>query len=332
LSTLEAGLLFAASLVLTVTASAVLSRRIEQLGKWLLLSESLLGIVAALGADAPEISSSISALRSGNYDLGLGIVLGSNIFNLAVLLGLSALVSGKIRVDRRTLILNGGVALGVLSLTMAQLYGALPNVWALGLISAILVPYVTAIALSPATIRKGAQFLGLGGAIGLTIQDANRDAAMEEEPRRPSYADILDVLPNLVCIVLGSIGLVRSAIVLGGMWKISTPVLGAIILASLTGIPNAVTAIQLARRGRGAAVLSESLNSNTLNLMVGISLPALFFSSAALSPRSMLSLWWLAGMTVLALGLSFLRKGLGRKSGALLVVVYAAFVIIVVLT
>ena len=148
MSTLEAGLLFAASLVLTVTASAVLSRRIEQLGKWLLLSESLLGIVAALGADAPEISSSISALRSGNYDLGLGIVLGSNIFNLAVLLGLSALVSGKIRVDRRTLILNGGVALGVLSLTMAQLYGALPNVWALGLISAILVPYVTAIALT----------------------------------------------------------------------------------------------------------------------------------------------------------------------------------------
>jgi cation:H+ antiporter len=314
-----------------VTASAVLSRRIEQLGKWLLLSESLLGIIAALGADAPEISSSISALRSGNHDLGLGIVLGSNIFNLAVLLGLSALISGKIRVDTRTLLLNGGVAVGVLCLTTAQLYGVLSNLWALGLIAAIMIPYVTATALSPTSIRTGAEFLGLGGVLGLTIQDANRDAAKAEEPRRPSYADILDVLPTLVAIVLGSVGLVHSAVVLGGVWKISTPVVGTIILAGLTGIPNAVTAIHLARRGRGSAVLSESLNSNTLNLLVGISLPALFFSSAPLNSRSMLAVWWLAGMTVLALGLSFGRGGLGRKAGALLVIVYAAFVILVML-
>jgi cation:H+ antiporter len=332
LSTIEAGLLFIGSFILTVTASAVLSRRIEQFGKWLLLSESLLGIIAALGADAPEISSAISALRSGNHDLGLGIVLGSNIFNLAVLLGLSALVSGKIRVDIRALLLNGGVALGVMGLTMAQLYGALPNLWALGLITAIMVPYVTATALSPTTIRKGAEFLGLGGVLGLTIRDANRDAANAENPHQPSYADILDVLPILVSIVLGSFGLVRSAIVLGSVWKFSTPVLGTIILAGLTGIPNAVTAIQLARRGRGSAVLSESLNSNTLNLLAGVSLPALFFSSASLSTRSMLALWWLAGMTLLALGLSFARGGLGRKAGTLLVVVYAAFIILVVLT
>lgn len=115
------------------------------------------------------------------------------------------------------------------------------------------------------------------------------------------------------------------------MWKISTAILGTIILAGLTGIPNAVTAIQLARRGRGSAVLSESLNSNTLNLLVGISLPALFFGQATLNSRSMLALWWLAAMTVLALGLSFVRDGLGRKAGALLTIVYAAFVILVIL-
>jgi cation:H+ antiporter len=68
-----------------VVSSIVLSRRIEQLGKWPRLSESLLGVVAALGANAPEISSAITALRQGQHDLGLGIVLGSNIFNLAAL-------------------------------------------------------------------------------------------------------------------------------------------------------------------------------------------------------------------------------------------------------
>jgi cation:H+ antiporter len=332
MSTIEAGLLFLGSFILTVTASTVLSRRIEQLGKWLRLSESLLGIVAALGADAPEISSSISALRSGNHDLGLGIVLGSNIFNLAALLGLSALISGKVRVGSRTLLLNGGVALGVMALTTAQLFGVLPNLWAVGLITAIMVPYITATALSPISIRTAAEFLGVGEVLGLTFRDANRDAKNEERPRRPSYADILDVLPALVSIVLASVGLVHSAIVLGAAWSISTPILGTIILASLTGIPNVVTAVQLARRGRGSAVLSESLNSNTLNLIVGVSLPALFFSSASLNARSMLALWWLVGMTILALGLSFIRGGLGWKSGGLLVAVYGAFVIAIVLT
>ena len=324
-------LLFLGSFVLTVTASTVLSRRIEQLGKWLLLSESLLGIVAALGADAPEISSSISALRSGNHDLGLGIVLGSNIFNLAALLGLSAMVANKVHIQTRALLLNGGVAVGVLGVTIAQLYGLLPNGWALGLIALLMVPYVTAMALSPASIRRAAQSLGFGRFLGVTVEDSNFEAATGEAARRPSSADILDVLPTLVCIVLGSIGLVRSALVMGGAWKIPNAVLGTIILASLTGIPNVITAVQLARRGRGSAVLSESLNSNTLNLIVGISLPTLFFASVPLDAHSMLSLWWLAGMTVLALVLSFFMGGLGRKTGLLLILVYLVFVAIVFL-
>lgn len=331
MSTIEAGLLFIGSFILTVAASAVLSRRIEQLGKWLRLSESLLGIVAALGADAPEISSSISALRSGNHDLGLGIVLGSNIFNLAALLGLSALITGKVRVGSRTLLLNGGVALGVMALTAAQLFGVLPNLWAIGLIAAIMVPYIAATALSPISVRAMAKLLGLGEVLGPAISDANRDVEKQERPRQPSYADILDVLPALASIVLASVGLVRSAIVLGTAWSVSAPILGTIILASLTGIPNVVTAVQLARRGRGSAVLSESLNSNTLNLIVGVSLPALFFGGASLNARSMLALWWLVGMTILALGLSFVQGGPGWKAGGLLVAVYGAFVLAMLL-
>jgi cation:H+ antiporter len=93
--TTEAAFLFVGSLILTVVSSAVLSKRIEQLVQRLLLSESILGIIAALGSDSPEISSSFLALRSGEQDLGLGIVFGSNILNLAALLGLSAILAGK---------------------------------------------------------------------------------------------------------------------------------------------------------------------------------------------------------------------------------------------
>ena len=275
MSTLEASFLFLASFVLTVVSSIVLSRRIEQLGKWLRLSESLLGLVAALGANAPEISSAITALRQGQHDLGLGIVLGSNIFNLAALLGISALLSGRVRVSRRTLSLNGGVAVAVLALTALELYGLLSAVLATSLIAAIMVAYILVTALSPLQIRRAAGYLGLGAVVGKTITDANRDATTAETPPRPSYADILGVVPTLFSIVVASIGMVRSAIVLGAAWRLSTLVVGAIILAGLTGIPNVVSAVQLALRGRGSAVLSESLNSNTLNLVAGISLPTL---------------------------------------------------------
>jgi Ca2+/Na+ antiporter len=97
--------------------------------------------------------------------------------------------------------------------------------------------------------------MGLGVNLGLTVTDVNRDAKKAETPRRPSSADMLDILPSLVCIVLASIGLVRSALVPGLAWKISTPVLGTLILAALTGIPNIVTAAQLGppwSRVRGA--------------------------------------------------------------------------------
>jgi cation:H+ antiporter len=332
MSTAEAAFLFAGSLVLTVTSSAVLSRRIEQLGKWLLWSESLLGILAALGADAPEISSSLSALRRGQHDLGLGIVFGSNILNLVALLGLSAVLAGKVQVSRRTLYLNGGVAVGVMTLTTVELYGILSPVMSVILIALIMSIYVTLTSASPALIQRAARIVGLGGQLGQTVTDANRDPEKAETPRRPSYADILDVLPSLVCIILASVGLVRSALVLGGAWKIPMAVLGTLILASLTSIPNVVTAVRLALRARGSAVLSESLNSNTLNLIAGVSLPALFFGRLSLNPRSVLSLWWLVGMTLLALGLSFIRGGLGRKSGVLLVIVYIVFAFLMVFT
>lgn len=149
MATLDASLLFLVSFTLTVLSSIVLSRRIEQLGKWLRLSESPLGIVTALGADAPEISSAITALRSGQHELGLGIVLGSNIFNLAALLGLSALLSGQVRVQRRSLLLNGAIAFAIMAITTVQLYGVLSAVGALSLLAVVMIPYVTAPALPP---------------------------------------------------------------------------------------------------------------------------------------------------------------------------------------
>ena len=178
-------LVFLGSLLLSVVASIVLSRRIEQLGAWLHLSESLVGIVAALGADVPEISSAITALHAGQPDLGLGIVLGSNIFNLAALLGMSAVLSGKVRVSRSTLLLNGGVATCVMIAVSAQLFGLLTSFWPITLIALMMVPYLALMAISPGRIARIAARFRFGDDVGQTVANVHQDA--KTRPRfRPS--------------------------------------------------------------------------------------------------------------------------------------------------
>ena len=105
--------LFLGCLVLATISSAVLSHRLDQVGTHLRLSEGLLGLVTALGADSPEIATAITALVGGQHDMGSGVIFGSNVFNLAALFGLGALVAGRIACGRETLLLNAGVAIAV---------------------------------------------------------------------------------------------------------------------------------------------------------------------------------------------------------------------------
>ena len=90
-------LLFLVSLAVTLAAAAFFARRLDRVGLRLGLPETLLGLLTALAADAPEVSSAIAALVKGEHAVGAGVVLGSNVFNLAAMIGLSAVLCGGIR-------------------------------------------------------------------------------------------------------------------------------------------------------------------------------------------------------------------------------------------
>src|SRR3954466_10234441 len=80
-------LLFFASLAVTLAAAAFFARRLDRVGLRLGLPETLLGLLTALAADAPEVSSALAALVKGEQAVGAGVVLGSNVFNLAAMVG-----------------------------------------------------------------------------------------------------------------------------------------------------------------------------------------------------------------------------------------------------
>ena len=99
--------LFCAAVVVSLAASWLLVSRLERLGERAGFSEAWLGLVAALAADAPEITSAVTALARGQASVGAGVIIGSNVFNLAALLGLAAVVAGWIGFHRRVVVLSG---------------------------------------------------------------------------------------------------------------------------------------------------------------------------------------------------------------------------------
>ena len=111
-------LLFAAGAAVSLAASWLLVARLERLGERAGFSEAWLGLIAALAADAPEITSAVTALARGQAAVGAGVIIGSNVFNLAALLGLAAVVAGRIAFHRRVVLLSGVPAVWVAAATL----------------------------------------------------------------------------------------------------------------------------------------------------------------------------------------------------------------------
>ena len=331
---------FCACLALVLWASELLAKGLDRLGSKLHLSDELLGVLTALGADSPEISSAVVALLSNQRDLGVGIVLGSNLFNLAALLGLGAVIAGYVRAPSAATIFNGSVALAVTLVSAALIARSISPLVATILVLLIFIPYLYVLAVGPNRVRElpipssWKRFLVAAGSqakqesrqIAEEAEQEQREKRIEEgETDVQSWKPAWLVLPALAIIVLGSIGMVKYATAIGKGW-LPDAVLGTFILASLTGLPNAFTAVRLAQHGKGAAVLTETFNSNTINIVVGLLLPAMIFGEHSPNSLVILDLCWLVFMTAIAVILSAHSSKLTRTQGVILVALYLGFI------
>jgi len=318
-------LLLAAAFAVTVAASVVLARELDRIGERLGFSEALLGMVTALGADAPEIASAVAAVVAGHQDTGVGVVVGSNVFNLAALLGVSALIAGPVRIHRHGLLLNGGVAVVVAIIGALVAIDVVPGSAGLILALVVLAPYVVVSALHESARSR------LPVALREAVAEEQRDARRDEFSAPATTQDALAVVPALAAVVGGAYGMVAAAQSLGDRFDVSDLVLGALVLAALTSIPNLIAAVRLARHGRGAACVSEALNSNNANILVGLCVPALVLGFGSASGVETFAALWMVGMTIVAVGLAF-GGGLTRREGAAIVALYVAFAVVVATT
>jgi cation:H+ antiporter len=319
------GLLFAAGVAVSLAASWLLVSRLERLGERAGFSEAWLGLVAALAADAPEITSAITALARGQPSVGAGVVIGSNVFNLAALLGLAAVVAGWIAFHRRVVLLGGVPGVWVAVVTLLTVTVVTPAA-GLALIAVVFVPCVAVLGMR----RDQLEALPLPTRwirwLVAAIHEEEAELAEAVRPRRGTWQDAVMAVLALVAVVGASTVMELAATGVGHRYGVADIVIGGLVLAIVTSLPNAVAAVYLARRGRGAAVLSIALNSNAINVVAGLLIPA---TIAGLGPRSgqgTLVAAWYAGLTVLALALAYRGRGLGRAAGAVIIAGYLAFV------
>jgi cation:H+ antiporter len=324
---------FVAGTAVALGASFVLVSRLERVGERLGLSEALLGVLAALAADAPEITAAVTALVHHEQQVGAGVVIGSNVFNLAALLGLSAVIAGRIRLHRRVIAFAGTVATAVAVVCLAAVVGVVGPVVGLALALVVLGFYLLVLGEGRVGLRR---LPGIprrwAGWLGAAVAEEEMELAVAIRPRRGRPVDTAVAALATAAVVGAAVAMERAASSLGDRLGVPEIVVGGLVLAAVTSLPNAVAANYLAARGRGAAVLATALTSNDLNVTVGLLLPGALLGLGPRTGSGTFVAAWYAGMTAVLLVAAYRDRGLRRGIGWLAVAAYAAFVVGLVLT
>jgi cation:H+ antiporter len=313
MSTVLAVPLFLASLAMTLAAARSFAQRLDRIGTRFGLPEAIIGLLTAVAADGPEISSALIALVKGAHSTSVGVLVGSNAFNLAAMIGVSALLTGCVRLSRSDLAPEAALCVAITLIAAAVLLRWLGPVPGAVLTAAVIVPYA------------------------LWLRDAERHAsghstaAPASASSRPTHHLLGLIVVDGALIIGGSFGMVESALTLGGRLNISQALLGVLILGPLTSLPNAATAIRLGLAGRSTALVGETFNSNAINLGIGAVIPALFVAISHPSETAKVQVAWVVAMTVVTVAMLSRRRGIRRPEAASLLVMYAGFVLVTLL-
>jgi len=229
-------------------------------------------VVVAVGSSFPEFSSVvISTLLHGEFDLGVGAIVGSAIFNLLMIPALSALVSEELEATRD--IVHKDAQFYIISVLVLFITFALGATYVPGGTNeaAILTP---ALAVLP--------LLTYGVYVFLQYQDTQDHVPTTSVDIDPSREwALLGVA--LVLIAVGVEGIVRVAIAFGDIFDTPTFLWGLTVIAAATSLPDAFVSVRAAQSDDDVTSLTNVLGSNTFNLLVAIPVGVLIAGTATVN-------------------------------------------------
>lgn len=251
------------------------------------------------------------------------------VFNLAALLGLGAVISGRIALHRRAILLQGAIALWIALACLCTVLGIFSSPVGLGIVGAALVPYVVVMAASGSRRWRQPGASPWRQWVTAAVVEEEAELAATIHPTRGHRRDALIGAGALVVVVAASVAMEHAASHLGGRLAVPDIIVGGVVLAAVTSLPNAVAAIYWARRERGVAMLSTGLNSNAFNVAVGLLLPAVILGLGRRSGPEVVTAAWYLGLTAVVLALAYRRSALNRGAGYLIIALYLAFVVVI---
>lgn len=293
------------------------------------VSKTVIGLtVVAAGTSLPEMVVSVNASLKGNPSLSLGNLVGSNIMNAALILGIAALIF-PISCSREIVKREVPIMIGTAGLLWYMAYTDQHITPAEGLILFAMLFGYTGL-----SYYWSRQETAIAAEIASKVDDPVAGEEGDSDEPLPNSTNILYLVGGLIGLVVGSETLVKGAVDIAQTFGVSDEVIGLTLIAIGTSLPELATSIVAARKGQSEITLGNVVGSNIFNVLgiVGCASAVSFFNTTPetrvlpVSPE-MLGLH-IPLMFVVSLGvLPIMRTGLRiiRLEGAFLVGVYIAY-------
>jgi cation:H+ antiporter len=319
-------MLFAAGLALLVLGAESLVRGASKLASSLGVPPLLVGLtVVAYGTSTPELAVSLQAALAGQADIAVGNVVGSNIFNVLFILGLSAIIAPLV-VSRQLVWMDVPLMVGVsiLMLLMAldgrisRLDGA---VLALGIVA-----YTILIVRQARKEKPAAPEPAAAGATG--------ESAPARAPAARAWAvNLAYIAAGLGLLVLGARWFVDSSVAIARMMGVSELVIGLTIVAAGTSMPEVATSIIAAIRGERDIAVGNVVGSNIYNILAVLGFAALLSpGGVAVAPAALdFDIPVMTAVAVACLPIFFTGHLIARWEGWLFLGYYAAYTAFLIL-
>ncbi len=258
--------------------------------------------IVAMGTSAPEAAVSITAATSGNAGITIGNIVGSNILNVLLILGITATIT-TVAVQKSTVKLEMPfmhiitIVLAVLGFTGGEIV-----LWEGIVFWALFIVY-----------------------LGYLFKMAKNGAEEEEvEELQPLWKQILMLVVGIVCIVFGSDMTVDNATILAEAFGMDDRLIGLTIVAFGTSLPELVTSVTAARKGKADIAIGNIVGSNIFNILFVVGTTALITPVAFKMGFLIDSAVALAAGLILWFGVMKEQK-LKRPVGIVMLVAYAAY-------
>ena len=269
--------------------------------------------VVAFGTSAPELLVSLSAALDGSPDISIGNVVGSNIANIALVLGATALVY-PIRVSKTSL----SVDWPMLMLASLMFYFFILNLkleWYEGII------FVSILATFTIWMIRKSRKAGLK-----KTDEASNDFNKEAIKEMNIWMSFLLIAGGCLAIVIGADWLVYGAKNIARSYDVSESVISLSMIAIGTSLPELATSIMAAFKKQTDIAIGNILGSNLFNILSILGITAIVKEINVNELILQSDIFWMLGLSAVIFPMMLYERDISRSEGAILVIAYSAYI------